>query len=86
MKKNVIVLGGGGFIGGHLAKRLKDEGSFVRIADIKNHEFWNHDEICHEFIKCDLSKKGKWEQQGQIITKSIVIGDSAGLRILNAKC
>ena len=55
MKKNVIVLGGGGFIGGHLAKRLKDEGSFVRIADIKNHEFWNHDEICHEFIKCDLT-------------------------------
>ena len=55
MKKNVIVLGGGGFIGGHLAKRLKDEGAFVRIADIKNHEFWNHDEICHEFIKCDLT-------------------------------
>ena len=55
MKKNVIVLGGGGFIGGHLAKRLKDEGSFVRIADIKNHEFWSHDEICHEFIKCDLT-------------------------------
>ena len=55
MKKNVIVLGGWGVIGGHLAKRLKDEGAFVRIADIKNHEFWNHDEICHEFIKCDLT-------------------------------
>ena len=53
--KNVIVLGGGGFIGGHLAKRLKDEGCHVRIADIKNHEFWSHDEICHEFIKCDLT-------------------------------
>ncbi len=53
--KSVIVLGGGGFIGGHLAKRLKDEGCHVRIADIKNHEFWNHEEICHEFIKCDLT-------------------------------
>lgn len=53
--KKVIVLGGGGFIGGHLAKRLKNEGCHVRIADIKNHEFWNHDEICHEFIKCDLT-------------------------------
>ena len=53
--KNVIVLGGGGFIGGHLAKRLKVEGCHVRIADIKNHEFWSHDEICHEFIKCDLT-------------------------------
>ena len=55
MKKNVIILGGGGFIGGHLGKRLKDEGCHVRIADIKNHEFWNHEEICHEFIKCDLT-------------------------------
>ena len=53
--KKVIVLGGGGFIGGHLGKRLKNEGCHVRIADIKNHEFWNHDEICHEFIKCDLT-------------------------------
>ena len=53
--KKVIVLGGGGFIGGHLSKRLKEDGCHVRIADIKNHEFWNHDEICHEFIKCDLT-------------------------------
>ena len=48
--KKVIILGGGGFIGGHLGKRLMKEGCHVRIADIKNHEFWNHDEICHEFI------------------------------------
>lgn len=53
--KKAIVLGGGGFIGGHLSKKLKDENYHVRIADIKNHEFWNHDEICDEFIKCDLT-------------------------------
>lgn len=53
--KKCIVLGGGGFIGGHLAQRLKDQGCHVRIADIKNHEFWNHADICHEFIKCDLT-------------------------------
>jgi nucleoside-diphosphate-sugar epimerase len=53
--KRAIVLGGGGFIGGHLGKRLLKEGYHVRIADIKNHEFWNHNEICHEFIKCDLT-------------------------------
>jgi GDP-D-mannose 3', 5'-epimerase len=53
--KKTIVLGGGGFIGGHLAKRLKDEGCHVRIADIKNHEYWSHSDICHEFIKCDLT-------------------------------
>lgn len=53
--KNVIILGGGGFIGGHLGKKLMSQGCHVRIADIKNHEHFNHDEICHEFIKCDLS-------------------------------
>ena len=53
--KKVIVLGGGGFIGGHLAKRLKDEGCYVRICDIKNHEYFDHQEICHEFILGDLT-------------------------------
>lgn len=54
--KNIIILGGGGFIGGHLAKRLKEEGNKVRIADIKNHEYFSHDAICHDFIKCDLTE------------------------------
>jgi GDP-D-mannose 3',5'-epimerase len=53
--KKVIVLGGGGFIGGHLGKKLKNSGCHVRIADIKNHEYFDHEEICHEFIKCDLT-------------------------------
>ncbi|NQW28470.1 MAG: NAD-dependent epimerase/dehydratase family protein [Flammeovirgaceae bacterium] len=53
--KNAIVLGGGGFIGGHLSKRLINEGYHVRIADLKNHEYFDHSEICHEFIKCDLT-------------------------------
>lgn len=52
--KKAIILGGGGFIGGHLGKRLKNEGYHVRIADIKHHEYFNHEEICHEFIKADL--------------------------------
>ena len=46
MMKSALVLGGGGFIGGHLAKRLKEEGYWVRIVDIKpKHEFWNHKDI-----------------------------------------
>lgn len=53
--KTALVLGGGGFIGGHLALRLKKEGFWVRIVDIKKeHEFWNHDEICNEYIEGDL--------------------------------
>jgi len=54
-KKTALVLGGGGFIGGHLAKRLKSEGFWVRIVDIKEkHEYFNHEEICHEYICGDL--------------------------------
>jgi nucleoside-diphosphate-sugar epimerase len=53
--KTALVLGGGGFIGGHLAKRLKEEGFWVRIIDIKKqHEYWNHEDICHEYICGDL--------------------------------
>jgi GDP-D-mannose 3',5'-epimerase len=52
--KRIVILGGGGFIGGHLGKRLKNEGHHVRICDIKKHEYFNHDEICDEFIVGDL--------------------------------
>jgi nucleoside-diphosphate-sugar epimerase len=37
--KRAIVLGAGGFIGGHLVKRLKAEGYFVRGVDLKYHEY-----------------------------------------------
>jgi nucleoside-diphosphate-sugar epimerase len=53
--KKALVLGGGGFIGGHLAKRLKNEGFWVRIVDIKKHEYFDHNEICDEFLLYDLS-------------------------------
>jgi GDP-D-mannose 3',5'-epimerase len=53
--KRVIVLGGGGFIGGHLAKKLKSNGCYVRICDIKEHEYFNFNEICDEFIVGDLT-------------------------------
>ena len=33
--KRALVLGGGGFIGSHLVKRLKSEGFWVRAVDIK---------------------------------------------------
>ena len=53
--KSALVLGGGGFIGGHLAKRLKEEGFYVRVVDIKpEHEYFDNDEICHEYVSGDL--------------------------------
>jgi len=37
--KTAVVCGAGGFIGGHLVKRLKREGYWVRGVDRKEHEF-----------------------------------------------
>lgn len=37
---NILVAGGGGFIGGHLVRRLLDEGHYVRAVDIKPVEQW----------------------------------------------
>ena len=37
--KTALVCGAGGFIGGHLVKKLKREGYWVRGVDIKKHEF-----------------------------------------------
>ena len=53
--KSAIVLGGGGFIGGHLARHLKSIGWHVRVADIKEHEYFDKHDICHDFIQCDLT-------------------------------
>ena len=39
MKKHIIVLGAGGFIGSHLVKRLKREGAYVIGVDIKQPDF-----------------------------------------------
>lgn len=53
--KQVLILGGGGFIGGHLAKRLKSEGNYVRIVDLKVHEYFDRKDICDEFVVGDLT-------------------------------
>ncbi len=50
--KRVLVNGAGGFIGGHLVKRLKAEGCWVRAVDIKRHEFTQPP--ADEFIQGDL--------------------------------
>jgi GDP-D-mannose 3',5'-epimerase len=39
MSKSALVLGAGGFIGGHLALRLKQEGFWVRGVDLKFPEY-----------------------------------------------
>lgn len=50
-QKIAIVLGAGGFIGGHLVTRLKSEGYWVRGVDIKGNEYQNN---ADEFVLGDL--------------------------------
>jgi len=50
--KKALICGAGGFIGGHLVKRLKSEGYWVRGVDIKYHEY--AESQADEFIKGDL--------------------------------
>jgi nucleoside-diphosphate-sugar epimerase len=50
--KKALVLGAGGFIGGHLVTRLKKEGYWVRGVDIKEHEYKKTD--ADEFFVLDL--------------------------------
>ncbi|MCF8267386.1 MAG: NAD-dependent epimerase/dehydratase family protein [Ignavibacteriales bacterium] len=38
MEKSALVLGAGGFIGGHIANKLKKEGFWVRGVDVKHNE------------------------------------------------
>jgi len=52
--KKALVLGAGGFIGSHMAKRLKSEGYWVRGVDLKKPEF--SESVCDEFVIGDLRK------------------------------
>ena len=50
--KTALVCGAGGFIGGHLVKRLKKEGFWVRGVDLKFHEFC--ETVADDFVIGDL--------------------------------
>ena len=52
--KTILITGAGGFIGSHLAERLKQEGNYIIGVDIKYPEFKNHLDICDEFYILDL--------------------------------
>ena len=52
--KSALICGGMGFIGHHLARRLKSEGYWVRCVDIKNYEYGAWSEVCDEYIWFDL--------------------------------
>jgi GDP-D-mannose 3',5'-epimerase len=53
-----LVCGAGGFIGGHLVKRLKNEGYWVRGVDLKYPEFGGS--AADEFLLGDLRSVDTW--------------------------
>jgi GDP-D-mannose 3',5'-epimerase len=53
--KKALVCGAGGFIGGHLVKKLKREGFWVRGVDIKMHEYAPTQ--ADEFLQLDLRQE-----------------------------
>ena len=56
MSKDALVCGAGGFIGGHLVKRLKRDGYWVRGVDLKFHEY--SETKADDFVIGDLRDRG----------------------------
>lgn len=54
--ESVLVAGAGGFIGGHLAKTLTEQGATVRGADIKAPDAWYQIPSDIETMRLDLSR------------------------------
>lgn len=57
--KKALVLGAGGFIGSHLVKSLKEEGFWVRGADLHHPQHWKT--FADEFVICDLRSQEQVE-------------------------
>ncbi|AZQ36753.1 NAD-dependent epimerase/dehydratase family protein [Streptomyces cyaneochromogenes] len=55
MQVDVVVAGGGGFIGGHLAADLLSKGLTVRCVDIKPYDEWQQLHHAAENVVADLS-------------------------------
>lgn len=51
--KKAIILGGHGFIGHHLARRLKQNGYWVKTVDIEEYKYGDYD-FCNEHCIADL--------------------------------
>ena len=66
--KNILVVGAGGFIGGHLIKKLLNNGNNIVASDIKPKEYWFQDfENVKNFYSMDMKDINNCRQ----LTKNI---------------
>jgi len=66
--KKILVVGAGGFIGGHLVRKLIENGNEIIAADIKPKEFWFQD---FENIKNYYSMDMKIEENCKKVTQNV---------------
>ena len=66
--KKILIVGAGGFIGGHLVKRLLKNNNSIVAADIKPKEYWFQD---HEDVKNYYSMDMKEIDNCRKVTKNI---------------
>jgi nucleoside-diphosphate-sugar epimerase len=59
--KTILITGAGGFIGSHLAERLKNEGNYVIGIDLKYPEYKDVNNITNEFHILDLRREASFE-------------------------
>ena len=53
--KKILVVGAGGFIGGHLTKKLLDDGNLIVATDIKPREYWFQEfETANNYYSMDM--------------------------------
>ena len=66
--KKILIVGAGGFIGGHLVKKLLDNGNLIVAADIKPKEYWFQD---YENVENHYSMDMKEINNCRKVTKKI---------------
>lgn len=63
MRKKILICGGAGFIGHHLARRLMNQGHTVVVADIKErNEYVETSTYCNFYHSLDLTLERSWAE------------------------
>ena len=90
MQKKYLICGAGGFIGGHIAKKLLDQGNKIRCVDVKPLDLWfqKHDEA--ENLSLDLKTlencQHAVDSQDYVINMACNMGGIGFIEWNKAKC